>query len=71
MPQGYRVLGTDGFGRSDSRRALRRFFEVDRHHIVIAALHEYASCGQIEPTRVQEAIERYEIDPEAPLPTTV
>jgi pyruvate dehydrogenase E1 component len=71
VPGSYRVLGTDGFGRSDSRRQLRRFFEVDRHYVAVAALKELADAGAIKPERVQEAIERYEIDPEAPLPTTV
>jgi pyruvate dehydrogenase E1 component len=65
------VLGTDGFGRSDSRNALRRFFEVSRHYVAVAALKELADEGQVEPGRVQEAIERYELDAEAPMPTTV
>jgi pyruvate dehydrogenase E1 component len=65
VPGPYRVLGTDGYGRSDRRQALRRFFEIDRRYIVLAALRE------LDPDRAQEAIERYEIDPEAPLPTTV
>jgi pyruvate dehydrogenase E1 component len=65
------VLGTDGFGRSDFRRNLRRFFEVDRHYVAVAALKELADAGAIEPERVREAIQRYEIDPEAPLPTSV
>jgi len=67
----YRVLGTDGFGRSDYRRALRRFFEVDRHYVTVAALKSLADAGEIDPARAQEAIERYEIDADAPLPTTV
>src|SRR6185437_5818580 len=71
VPGRYRVLGTDGFGRSDSRQALRRFFEVNRHYVAVAALKELADNGQVEPGRVQEAIERYEIDAEAPMPTTV
>jgi pyruvate dehydrogenase E1 component len=71
VPGRYRVLGTDGFGRSDYRRALRRFFEVDRHYVVLAALRELADEGAIPAERVQEALERYGIDPEAPLPTTV
>jgi pyruvate dehydrogenase E1 component len=71
VPGSYRVLGTDGFGRSDSRSALRRFFEVDRHYVAVAALKELADAGAVEPSRVQEAIERYEIDPDAPMPTTV
>jgi pyruvate dehydrogenase E1 component len=65
------VLGTDGFGRSDYRRALRRFFEVDRHYVTVAALKSLADAGEIEPARAQEAIERYEIDADAPLPATV
>jgi pyruvate dehydrogenase E1 component len=71
VPGRYRVLGTDGYGRSDFRAALRRFFEVDRHYVVVAALRELVDEGVVEAARVQEAIERYEIDPEAPLPTTV
>jgi pyruvate dehydrogenase E1 component len=71
VPGSYRVLGTDGYGRSDFRRALRRFFEVDRHYVTVAALKELADAGAIDASRVSEAIERYEIDPEAPSPTTV
>jgi pyruvate dehydrogenase E1 component len=71
VPGSYRVLGTDGFGRSDSRRALRRFFEVDRHYVVVAALKELADSGTIGRERIREAIDRYEIDPDAPMPTTV
>jgi len=71
VPGRYRVLGTDGFGRSDTRPALRRFFEVDRHYVALAALRELAEEGAVEPARVREAIARYEIDPEAPIPTSV
>ncbi|MGZ6662381.1 MAG: pyruvate dehydrogenase (acetyl-transferring), homodimeric type [Solirubrobacteraceae bacterium] len=71
VPGPYRVLGTDGFGRSDYRRALRRFFEVDRHYVTVAALKSLADQGSIEPARAQEAIERYQLDPDAPMPTTV
>jgi pyruvate dehydrogenase E1 component len=71
VPGTYRTLGTDGFGRSDFRSALRGFFEVDRRHVAVAALKALADEGEIKPTRVKEAIERYEIDPEAPMPTTV
>ena len=70
-PRLYRVLGTDGFGRSDYRKALRSFFEVDRHHVVVAALKALADDGVIEAKVVAEAIKRYEIDPSAPMPTTV
>jgi pyruvate dehydrogenase E1 component len=65
VPGRYRVLGTDGYGRSDYRHALRRFFEVDRHYVVVAALRE------LDPELAARAIKQYEIDPEAPLPTTV
>ena len=63
------MLGTDGFGRSDSRRALRRFFEVDRHYVALAALKELADEGEVDRGRVQEAIDRYKIDADAPMPT--
>ena len=71
VPGSYRVLGTDGYGRSDYRRSLRRFFEIDRHYVAIAALSELADEGVVDRARVQEAIERYQIDPDAPMPTTV
>ena len=61
----YTVLGTDGFGRSDTREALRRFFEVDRHHIVLAALTSLAQQGCVDIALCQQAIERYGIDVEA------
>ena len=63
------ALGTDGFGRSDTRAALRRYFEVDRHQIVVAALHTLSREGDgISPAVVADAIRRYGIDPEAPPP---
>jgi pyruvate dehydrogenase E1 component len=71
VPGRYRVLGTDGFGRSDFREALRRFFEVDRHYVALAALKELADSDAVEPDRVREAIERYGIDADAPMPTTI
>lgn len=55
----YTVLGTDGFGRSDTRAALRDFFEVDRHHIVLAALAALVEQGSLEAQVCQQAIERY------------
>ena len=64
------VLGTDGFGRSDTRAVLRRFFEVDRHHVAVAALHALARDGAIAMERVAEAIARYGIDSEAAAPWT-
>ncbi len=71
VPGSYRVLGTDGFGRSDYRRWLRRFFEVDRHYVAVAALKELADAGAVPAERVAEAIATFDIDPDAPLPTTV
>ena len=71
VPGGYRVLGTDGFGRSDFRSALRRFFEVDRHYVAVAALKELADRGEVDAARVKEAIDRYEIDTDAAMPTSV
>jgi pyruvate dehydrogenase E1 component len=68
VPGRYDVLGTDGFGRSDYRRHLRSFFEVDRHHVVVAALRALAEEGSVDPGKVGEAIERYEIDSQAPDP---
>ena len=71
VPGEYRVLGTDGFGRSDFRKALRSFFEVDRQHVVVSALKALADEGTIPAKQVAEAIKKYEIDPTAPMPTTV
>jgi pyruvate dehydrogenase E1 component len=67
----YRTLGTDGYGRSDFRAALRRFFEVDRWYVTVAALRELADEGTIDPSVVTQAIEKYGIDVEAPIPTRV
>jgi len=59
----YVTLGTDGFGRSDTRQALRQFFGVDRHQIVLAALDALARDGHVERTTLSDAITRYGIDP--------
>ena len=67
----YRVLGTDGFGRSDYRVKLRRFFEVNRHYVAVAALKALADDGQIKPEKVEEAIKKYGLDTERPDPWTV
>lgn len=64
------ALGTDGFGRSDTRRALRNFFEVDRYHIVIAALDALAQDGVVDRGLVLEAIVRYGVDAESAAPWT-
>jgi len=65
VPRAFVSLGTDGFGRSDARPDLRRFFETDAAHLVVAALSALHSCGQIEPDAVVDAIARYGIDTEA------
>jgi pyruvate dehydrogenase E1 component len=71
VPRRYLVLGTDGFGRSDTREKLRRFFEVDRHHVAVAALKALADEGVLPAARVAEAIGKYQIDPTRPDPWTV
>ncbi len=71
VPRRYAVLGTDGFGRSDTREELRRFFEVDRHHVAVAALKALADEGTVPVESVSEAIKKYGIDPEKPDPSSV
>jgi pyruvate dehydrogenase E1 component len=67
----YVVLGTDGFGRSDYRVKLRRFFEVDRHYVAVAALKALADDGAIKPSVVADAIAKYGLDTERAAPWTV
>jgi pyruvate dehydrogenase E1 component len=67
----YVVLGTDGFGRSDTRAKLRHFFEVDRHWVAVAALKALADEGTIERKVVADAIAKYNLDPSKPNPMTV
>ena len=71
IPGKYTVLGTDGYGRSDSRENLRHFFEVDRFYIAIAALKSLADLQLIDVKKVSEAIKKYQINPEKPNPSTV
>jgi pyruvate dehydrogenase E1 component len=71
VPQKFVVLGTDGFGRSDTREALRHFFEVDRYWVTVAALNALADEGTIERKVVGEAIKKYNLDPSKPNPMTV
>jgi pyruvate dehydrogenase E1 component len=66
----YRVLGTDGFGRSDTRAALREFFEVNRYYITVAALKSLAEEGKIDVAVVQQAIEKYGLNANKPNPVT-
>jgi pyruvate dehydrogenase E1 component len=63
-----RILGTDGFGRSDTRENLRRFFEVDRYYIALTALKSLADEGKIPVEKVDEAIKRYHIEIDKPNP---
>ncbi len=64
----YTVLGTDGFGRSDSRQKLRHFFEVDRYFVVLAALNALRKDGKVDASTVRQAIEKYGIDTDKPYP---
>ena len=71
IPGDYHVLGTDGFGRSDTREKLREFFEVNRFYVTITALKALADAGTIPAKDVAAAIKKYGIDPEKVDPTTV
>jgi pyruvate dehydrogenase E1 component len=72
VPKGrsFTALGTDGFGRSDSRVKLREFFEVNRYYVTIAALKALADDGVIDKSVVAEAVAKYRIDPNKPNPVT-
>ncbi len=67
----FTTLGTDGYGRSDYRRKLREFFEVNRHFVAIAALKSLAEEGSVPPATVSKALKKYAIDPNKPNPITV
>ena len=71
LPKRYRVLGTDGFGRSDYRVKLRAFFEVNRYYVTVAALKALTDEGTVPAAKVEEAIKKYGIDPEKPAPWKV
>jgi len=71
VPRAYTVLGTDGFGRSDTREKLRHFFEVDRRWIALAALRALADEGQFDKAKLAEAIKKYGLDPNKPNPVKV
>jgi pyruvate dehydrogenase E1 component len=71
VPGRYQVLGTDGYGRSDSRAALRGFFEVDRRYIALAALKSLADDGMLDMATVVSAMQRFGLDPDKPNPVTV
>ncbi len=71
LPGRFKVLGTDGFGRSDTREKLRHFFEVDRYWVTTASLAALAEEEKLDPAKVAEAVRKYGIDPEKPNPLTV
>ena len=71
VPRPFTSLGTDGFGRSDARDALRRYFEVDAAHVVVAVLAALAADGTVDRAAVAKAISRYGIDPDAVEPFAV
>lgn len=71
VPSRFVALGTDGFGRSDSREALRDFFEVNRYYVVIAALKALSDEGKLPAAKVAEAIKKYKLNSNKPNPTTV
>jgi pyruvate dehydrogenase E1 component len=70
VPRSYTILGTDGFGRSDSRPALRQFFEIDKGHIVVAILSALARESSVSTDQVSDAMHRYGIDPDVLDPAT-
>lgn len=71
VPEPYVVLGTDGYGRSDTRQQLRHFFEVDQRYIIVAALKALADQGSFPAAKVAEAMKKYKLDPEKPNPVNV
>lgn len=71
VPRSYHVLGTDGFGRSDTRVNLRKFFEVNRNHVVATALNALKEEGKITAKKVEQAMKKLEIDPDKPDPITL
>jgi len=71
VPATFTTLGTDGFGRSDTREKLREFFEVDRRYVTVAALHALSIDGEIDKPTVAKAVQQYGIDPDKPNPAKV
>ncbi len=71
VPNKFVALGTDGYGRSDSREALRDFFEVDRHYVVVAALKTLSEEGKLPVAKVTEAIKKYKLNPNKPNPSLI
>ena len=71
LPNKFISLGTDGFGRSDTRSQLRKFFEVNRYYIVVASLKALAEEGKLSTDKINEAIKKYNIDQNKPEPTSI
>ena len=71
VPGPYYALGTDGFGRSETRDALRHFFEVDRYYIVLTAISALANENKIDMEMVEKVMGKYNLDPEKPNPINV
>lgn len=71
IPRSYTVLGTDGFGRSDTRERLRHFFEVNRYYIAYAAIYSLAKTGKLDMNKVTDAMKKYNIDPQKSNPMIV
>ena len=71
VPGPYYTLGTDGFGRSDTRENLRKFFEVDRHYIVLSAIRALVNAEKMDKNAIVKAMKKYNIDPNKPSPTTI
>ncbi|MGB0466379.1 MAG: pyruvate dehydrogenase (acetyl-transferring), homodimeric type [Pontibacterium sp.] len=71
IPRPFKVLGTDGFGRSDTRTKLREFFEVNRYYVVVAALKSLQEEGKVEAADVAKAMQKFNINPEKPAPWTI
>src|SRR4029453_15206927 len=71
VPRRYVVLGTDGFGRSDTREKLRYFFEVDRRWVTVAALKALADAAKVPASKVREAMDKYALDRAKPAPWSV
>jgi len=71
VPNRFVALGTDGFGRSDSREALRDFFEVNKYYVVVAALKALSDDGKLPAAKVAEAVKKYKLNADKPNPTTV
>jgi pyruvate dehydrogenase E1 component len=71
LPNQFIALGTDGYGRSDSREALRSFFEVDRHYIVVAALTALVDMKKLDVSVLLKAIKDFKLDGDKPNPMSV